>query len=1161
MKITRIYLKNLNSLRGEFTLNLEDEPFANTGIFAITGPTGAGKSTILDAITLALYGRAARYDAKPNPENMMSRGTGECQADVEFKVAKGRFRASWQLKRARGKPDGKVQPVQRYVYEKQGTHDVPIAQKVSEVDKLIAELTGLDVDRFFRSVLLAQGDFVKFLKATSDERASLLESLTGTGIYSELSIRAHEEAKRKEDAFKLKQKELENIKRLSEEERTAFSLQIDELTTGIKKNELQLALVATRIEQGKELLKNLEQLTSLKHHLETIHRENLSWQPEFNRLNAFRKGSIFFPALKHLDELLNNSCEKQVQRDRAEHALVNAKCDLRAGIDASMDMISKQTTDVEKALSELSAAQDKKKRERDFVNSWLETHQCDHALDMELSTLIEKLTSLSHHWGTVAGLQAKEEALAKKMDESLKLIADSQTDKEKALWKTGELLLAVETTEKNLQAFLQGQSIQEIQQNINLLHDAANIIEKKQGYLKALKEKNKELADLRDNILQLTAETLRGKQITAEEESLLHIEEDNIRRMKEQRAESLLIASLHDHREKLEHGKPCPLCGAQDHPFITTSEISPPKISDLDKELKRLETLCAQRRNKCQELLLAYTRSQETLKNKSAELEKATLQADSIKELLRNFEPKQVWKQPEEDEVEKEALAIHEQLSKYRFIWDAANDAQKKKEELQKMQLHAQHDLALIQNKIAMVESAIEAAHKDIHHVAAERQNAKTAVSLLEASLFKHLQPYGLSVPLPGEEKNIRDTLEIRKRAYQDHIKRASILAGELSTLSNSSCELEHRRKNLEVEMDKIKKFALRHEMNLIHPPPHTQIEFSALWHSIEEAHEGLTRLEGALIKTQNTLDGHKEEFAKAQHLYSDAKINLSAELQNTEFKTIDILRTAQLPQQDVVRLLKKEEEIKEDTAKLQGQLSHLEKEISNLMQKDAPQGDRLLELQNNHDEIKKLTNNLHQDLGATMSILHQDGSNHQLYATLWKELEVDRAQLFIWRKLSDLIGSHDGKTFRKFAQGLSLDLLIRHANTHFSLLSNRYRLKRTAGEQLDLEIQDLHQANALRPTASLSGGESFLTSLALALGLSDLAGKNVRIDSLFIDEGFGTLDPETLEVAVQALENLRSNNKIIGVISHIELLKERIPTQIIIEKGAAGISKMSISF
>ena len=138
--------------------------------------------------------------------------------------------------------------------------------------------------------------------------------------------------------------------------------------------------------------------------------------------------------------------------------------------------------------------------------------------------------------------------------------------------------------------------------------------------------------------------------------------------------------------------------------------------------------------------------------------------------------------------------------------------------------------------------------------------------------------------------------------------------------------------------------------------------------------------------------------------------------------------------------------------------------------------------------------------------------------------------------------------------------MLFRSANRHLVRLSDRYRVRRRAGEELDLEVEDLHQAGAFRPMASLSGGESFLASLALALGLSDIAGRTVRIESLFIDEGFGSLDSDTLDVAISALETLRQDNKTVGVISHVDLLKERIATQIIVEKQAGGISTLRVT-
>jgi len=163
------------------------------------------------------------------------------------------------------------------------------------------------------------------------------------------------------------------------------------------------------------------------------------------------------------------------------------------------------------------------------------------------------------------------------------------------------------------------------------------------------------------------------------------------------------------------------------------------------------------------------------------------------------------------------------------------------------------------------------------------------------------------------------------------------------------------------------------------------------------------------------------------------------------------------------------------------------------------------------------------------------------------------------WDLLQGLIGSHDGRKFRRFAQGISLDVLIRHANRHLDRLTERYQLRRTEDQELELEIVDLFQAGVSRPMSSLSGGESFLASLALALGLSDLAGRNVQIDSLFIDEGFGSLDPETLDVALSALEILRLSNKTVGVISHVELLKERISTQIEVRKLPGGHSQLKI--
>jgi exonuclease SbcC len=136
---------------------------------------------------------------------------------------------------------------------------------------------------------------------------------------------------------------------------------------------------------------------------------------------------------------------------------------------------------------------------------------------------------------------------------------------------------------------------------------------------------------------------------------------------------------------------------------------------------------------------------------------------------------------------------------------------------------------------------------------------------------------------------------------------------------------------------------------------------------------------------------------------------------------------------------------------------------------------------------------------------------------------------------------------------------LVQLANAHLRNLYGRYIILKRKGEDLELDIVDTDQADNVRSMHTLSGGESFLVSLALALGLSDLAGRNANIRSLFIDEGFGTLDDQTLDIAITTLENLQAEGKTIGIISHVKELKERITAQIRVVKKGGGVSMVEV--
>jgi len=201
----------------------------------------------------------------------------------------------------------------------------------------------------------------------------------------------------------------------------------------------------------------------------------------------------------------------------------------------------------------------------------------------------------------------------------------------------------------------------------------------------------------------------------------------------------------------------------------------------------------------------------------------------------------------------------------------------------------------------------------------------------------------------------------------------------------------------------------------------------------------------------------------------------------------------------------------------------------------------------------------LQESIGSDKKELELNQENSDKFQKKIASLKKKKESFSVWIKLNELVGSADGAKFKKFAQGITLDQLINLANQHLRLLSSRYILSRNQEKLLELEIVDAYQGDVVRPVTTLSGGESFIVSLALALGLSELASQKIAIDSLFLDEGFGTLDEESLETALNALNLLQSSGKMVGVISHVEALKERIPLQIKVIARGDGSSYVEV--
>jgi exonuclease SbcC len=320
MKLLELRFKNLNSLYGEWVIDFTHPEYESNGIFALTGPTGAGKSTILDAICLALYGATPRLGriTKSNNE-IMSRQTGSCYAEVLFASNAGRFRCHWEQRRARSKAEGNLQEAEHQIFD--ADNGKPIETMKSRVGLVIEEKTGMDFDRFTRSILLAQGSFDSFLKADSEQKSKILEQITGTEMYSEISKRVHERQKKEQEALKLLQAETSGIVILEPEQEITIKKELEE------KLQQEKILISNLSKTNEALLwmKNIENLNKeiddLSQEKEALNREMETFKPNRAILSNALKASYLDGIYATLSALRAQQAEDMTALGDEESAL------------------------------------------------------------------------------------------------------------------------------------------------------------------------------------------------------------------------------------------------------------------------------------------------------------------------------------------------------------------------------------------------------------------------------------------------------------------------------------------------------------------------------------------------------------------------------------------------------------------------------------------------------------------------------------------------------------------------------------------------------------------------------------------------------------------------------------------------------------------------
>ncbi|MBM7456097.1 exonuclease SbcC [Oceanisphaera litoralis] len=1130
MKILSLRLKNLNSLKGEWKIDFTRSPFRDSGLFAITGPTGAGKTTLLDAICLALYHQTPRMKSVSASGNeLMTRHTADCLAEVEFEIKGAGYRAFWSQRRSRDRVDGKLQAPRVELARLDGTI---ITTKINDKLNLTEQLSGLDFGRFTKSMLLAQGGFAAFLHADANERAELLEELTGTDIYAQISKRVFEQTREQKSALGQLEARAEGMALLSEEERSLIAEEASGLEQELtaRQGELQQSRVA--LQQRQEWDRCERQLAGARQERQRAGMALEQAAPEQARLNAAGPAARLHPLWQHVQQGLKRQ-QGLMGELKSQQARLTALEDERNGTCWQglafscqyQDELARQQTELEAAqqrLEQAMAGNPAGARLGELLAGWRGTIGQLADTQRRLGDLeTKRQDSQQQRQQTDARLQQ----LAREQKAAAEALAQAEQDHQARQQTRLQLLNGEEETEFNRR--LQGLHRQ--QPLWSALQQGAEQLQQQQAEQQTLSEQQAEHTLLWQQgelqLKQCRQQYAQLKELIRDKEKLL---------VQEQR-----IRDLEQHRVRLQPGEACPLCGSESHPAIEAYRaLDDSTANELAEKRQQLEEL----EQEGQEL--GHRQLALKLKLDQGELRRGELSRQHREWTVRQQQQLSDLAMSEADWPEQLAQRRQQlqQLEPLAEQLDTARLAQSRAELDERNARQQVNDLA---HRQQLLEQQSLNQMQQLQQLEDELQNSRQQSADMQRRLATELAEQGWEAP--ADWSGWLRQIERQWQSWQQQQQQWQQLAEQRQQRA-----ADQRQADIRVQQWQRRWQAL----GLAEREAVTTAEPQA---AAELADARLPTLEAGVHKESSALELQQRQLAALEAELVDWQRQWQQALAQSDFADEAAFMAALLSDEERERLETRLGQLQQGVERASTLLERAEQEWQRLGER---QPDALTELESRVTGLQQAESVLQQRLGGFGERLERDRQQRERQQALFAEIAAQRQQLQLWDQLNHLIGSADGAKYRRFAQGLTLEHLVQLANQRLVRLHGRYRLARKAGGELELLVIDTWQADVARDTQTLSGGESFLVSLALALALSDLVSSKTRIDSLFLDEGFGTLDAETLEVALDALDALNASGKMIGVISHIEALKERVPVQIKLSKSQGlGLSRLAPEF
>lgn len=1111
MKLLKIEIHNIASIK-DAVIDFENGPLADESQFLITGKTGSGKTTILDAICLALFDETPRMNNahKAEYENadgdkindadtrtLMRKNTAEAWSQVTFIDKDGnKLIARWYAYRAHKKVTGKLQSVNHTLESPDGT---VISKNKSVTEREIEKRIGLSFDQFCRTTMLAQGEFTKFLRAKDDEKSEILQKLTGLDIYTEIGKKIFViTSEKKNEVIRLKD-QIGTITRLSDDEIAEMNGELQSLDKIITEQES----LKKSFEQAKQWFESMVQLNQK---LEQIAQEEQllkekceseSFRQTKDIVNDWDKTEEVRRHYTQMTDARNGLALTEQNDKNAMQSFANLTGELLS-LEADKNLLEQRNANISRSLAE----------------------------NEPKKPVYEKVALIKEHFRAIKS----NEELQVKLGQECKAHTESIAKAESEIASLHTQYETASLNEQAKQAEIEAQQSAASQFDQNQLAQRRCSLVAANQVLGELKTNYTRYSDLRDNITakEQKIATIKADIATAEEDNAKAVE--NLKKTEttvkeaEARLEKMKESTgnyLNTIRATLQKDDTCPLCGQRIIELTSNAqfeEIVTPLIQELDKA-KADETAARDKANDCQ---ITFKTKEKEFALTNADLATVKAQADAIIAKLREFDAwtdyansesplEQITKDIEKNETEQtEIAAKQKQLND---ILTAANKLQAEKDQITRSK-------NAISDKINAQKQAIAQA---IAQRESKEQNISNARQAVTDNIDKVTAIFGNDSWIQAWQQNAQFASQLQCDAdnYRAMVEEQATIATRLASISQDVNNINGLVNDIAAMRPTWAKSTVSRNLQ-----PNLATRFASLLADVKsisdsisrykeqdkiataEIHRCLGQLENISIERVGELIGIGNNIAQYRTMINNA--NEAAIRINTNKTTLTNERQ------------KLEDERPQTT---EGET------IDSVTAKIA--------------EVSHIITESHTKQGAISQQLKQDADNKAKFESILKKIEIASAEHASWENLSSTFGSADGKKFRTIAQSFVLHDMLQKANVYLQQFIPRYEMKGQPGT-LAIAVIDHEMVDSDRPISNLSGGESFLLSLSLALGLSSLSNQAMAMDTLFIDEGFGTLDSDYLSTVIDALEKLHNiGGKKVGIISHVDSLKERITTQI----------------